>query len=203
MSPYRSRRTESRKQIWNWLFTVGSVLVCLLLLPTRLPGMDILGVGPNWLLVWVVVWSISRTPFDGVIAGITLGLLQDGLTGTFPTHVLGLVFAGILTAQLHQRRFLQEDLISVALIVFGLAIITETIMALQVAGQFLLGEESLYTNLGTIWQYYQRVALSSAILSSLWAPALYYPLKKMVGPIQDQGLGARNRKLKGETKLKR
>ncbi len=140
--------------------------------------MDILGVGPNWLLVWVVVWSISRTPFDGAIAGVVLGLLQDGLTGTFPTHVTGLVFAGILTAQLHRRRFLQEDLISIALIVFGLAVVTETIMALQVTGQYLLGEDSPYTNLGTIWKYYQRVALSSAILSSLWAPALYYPLKK-------------------------
>ena len=140
--------------------------------------MDILGVGPNWLLVWVVVWSISRTPFDGAIAGITLGLLQDGLTGTFPTHVPGLVLAGLLTALLHQRRLLQEDLISVALVVFGLAVVTETVMALQVTGQYLFGEDSLYSSLETIWQYYQRVALSSAILSSLWAPALYYPLKK-------------------------
>ncbi len=140
--------------------------------------MDILGVGPNWLLIWVVVWSISRTPFDGAIAGITLGLLQDGLTGTFPAHVPGLVLAGVLTAQMHQRRFLQEDLISVSLVVFGLAIVTETVMALQVSGQYLFGEDSLHTSLRTIWQYYQRVALSSAILSSLWAPALYYPLKR-------------------------
>ncbi|MEM8502084.1 MAG: rod shape-determining protein MreD [Cyanobacteria bacterium P01_D01_bin.1] len=178
MSAYRSRRTTSRRQIWNWLFTVGSVLGCLLLLPAQLPGMDILGVGPNWLLVWVVVWSISRTPFDGAIAGITLGLLQDGLTGTFPTHIPGLVLVGILTAQLHQRRVLQEDLISIALIVFGLAVVVETIMALQVTVQYLLSEEPIYTSFGTIWQYYQRVTLSSAILSSLWAPALYYPLKK-------------------------
>ena len=140
--------------------------------------MDILGVGPNWLLVWVVVWSISRSPFDGIVAGITLGLLQDSHTASFPTHALGLAIAGFLTAQLHKRRFIEEDLISVALIVFGLAVITETTMALQLSAQVLFGSESLYASLGTIWQHHQRVALSSAILSSLWAPALYYPLKR-------------------------
>ena len=35
------------------------------------------------------------------------------------------MLAGVLTARLQQRRFIQEDLISIALIVFGLAVITE------------------------------------------------------------------------------
>lgn len=148
--------------------------------------MDILGVGPNWLLIWVVAWSISRTPFEGAIAGITLGLLQDSLTVPFqssllipfPTHALGLMLAGILTARLQQRRFIQEDLISIALIVFGLAVLTETATAVQLSIQYLFGQEPLYGGLGSIWRYHQRVALSSAILSSLWAPALYYPLKR-------------------------
>lgn len=176
MSFFRSKRPKFRRQIWNWLFTVGSVLVCLLLLPTRLPGMDILGVGPNWLLVWVVVWSIRRTSFDGVVAGIVLGLLQDALTGRFPTHTIGLALVGILTARLRRRQLVRTDLISVAIVVFGLAILTESIIALQLAGQYLLDETALYSSLGSIWQYYLRVALSSAILSSLWAPVLYYPL---------------------------
>ena len=174
-----ARNNESRKQIWNWVVTVGSVLFCLLILPTRLPGMDILGVGPNWLLIWIVVWSMSRTPWDGAIAGITLGHLHAGLTAPYPTHALGLALAGILTARLRQRRFLQEDLISIALIVFGLAVITETVMALQLSAHFLMSAgDSLYGSFGSIWLYHQRVALSSAILSSLWAPALYYPLKR-------------------------
>lgn len=177
MASFRSRRSGSRKHLWNWVVTIGSVFFCLLILPTRLPGMDILGVGPNWLLIWVVVWSISRTPLDGAIAGVTLGLLQDSLTAPFPTHALGLTIAGVLTARLQQRRFLPEDLISVVLVVFGLAVITETCMALQLTAQHLFGEQS-HASLGSIWQYHQRVALSSAILSSLWAPALYYPLKR-------------------------
>ncbi len=149
-----------------------------MILPMRLPGMHILGIGPNWLLIWVVAWSISRTPFEGAIAGIILGLLQDSLTAPFPTHALGLAIAGILTSRLQQRRFIQEDLISVALLIFGLAVVTETATAFQLSAHHIFGEENLYTGLGSIWQYYQRIALSSAILSSLWAPALYYPLKR-------------------------
>ena len=172
------RRSDSRKQLWNWVVTIGSVFFCLLILRMQLPGMDILGVGPNWLLIWVVAWSISRTSFSGMIAGITLGMLQDSLTAPFPTHALGLAIAGILTARLKQRRFIQEDLISIALIVFGLAAVTETAMAVQLSVQHILGDRSIHDSLRSIWQYHQRVALSSAILSSLWAPALYYPLKR-------------------------
>ncbi|MEL7331398.1 MAG: rod shape-determining protein MreD [Cyanobacteria bacterium J06560_2] len=178
MAPYRSRRSGGNKQIWNWLITVASVFFCLLILPIRLPGMDIVGVGPNWLLIWVVAWSMSRLPWEGAIAGIVLGLLQDSLSAPFPSHMVGLAIAGIITARLHRRRFLQEDLISVALVVFGLAIVAETAMAMQLTMQYWFADESLYPSLGSIWQYHQRVSLSSAILTSLWAPALYYPLKK-------------------------
>ncbi|MGB3768747.1 MAG: hypothetical protein WA947_19495, partial [Phormidesmis sp.] len=64
MASFRSRRSKkgNKLQVWNWVVIVVSVLFCLLILPTRLPGMDILGVGPNWLLIWVVAWSISRSP---------------------------------------------------------------------------------------------------------------------------------------------
>lgn len=178
MASYRSRRSSNTLPIWNWVVTIGSVLLCLLILPVRLPGMDIVGVGPNWLLIWVVAWSIGRSPWEGAIAGIILGLLQDSLTSPFPSHIFGLTLAGVLTARMYQRRILQEDLISAALVVFGLAIVTETAMAFQLTVQNIFSEAPLHISLGSIWLHYQRVALSSAILSSLWAPVLYYPLKR-------------------------
>ncbi|MEL6551883.1 MAG: rod shape-determining protein MreD [Cyanobacteria bacterium J06621_11] len=183
MAPYRSRRSGvnklgANKQVWNWIVTIGSVFFCLLILPIRLPGMDIVGVGPNWLLIWIVAWSMGRLPWEGAMVGIILGLLQDSLTAPFPSHMVGLAIAGFLTARLYQQRILQEDLISVALVVFGLAILSETAMALQLTSQYWSAEESLYAGLGAIWGFHQRVALSSAILTSLWAPALYYPLKR-------------------------
>lgn len=170
-----------KSQLVNWAVIVGSVLLCLLVLPMRLPGMELLGITPNWLLIWVVVWSVKRTVFQGAIAGGVLGLLQDGMTSPDPTHVLSLTVVGILTARLQKQRYIQEDFISVALIVFGMAVLAETITALQfsVLTAFANSADSGSTrSLADIWTYHQQIALSSAILSSLWAPVLYYPLKR-------------------------
>ncbi len=158
------------RQLLGWIVTVGSVLLCLLLLPTRLPGMELLGIGPNWLLIWVVAWSVKRTVFAGALAGIVLGLLQDSMTSPNPTHAISLGIVGILTGLLQKQRFIEEDFISIAVIVFVMAVLAETIFGLQLT---LLGNERKVTD---IWTYYQRVALASAILSSLWAPVVYYPL---------------------------
>jgi rod shape-determining protein MreD len=159
------------RQIFNWVVTVGSVIVCLMVLPTRLPGMELLGIAPNWLLVWVVAWSLKRTAVQGALAGLALGLIQDGMTSPHPTHVLSLALVGILTGRLQKQRYIQEDFISVALIVFGMAVVGETVTAIQYS---FLGDRSL----AEIWTDHQRIALSSAILSSLWAPVVYFPLNR-------------------------
>lgn len=155
----------------NCVVTAGSVLLCLLILPTRWPGMELAGIGPNWLLIWVVAWSVKRTMFQGALAGLTLGLIQDGMTASYPSHILSLVVVGILTARLRKERYIQEDFISVALIAFGMAVIAETVTAIQYS---FLGDRSLVE----IWTYHQLIALSSAILSSLWAPVIYFPLNR-------------------------
>lgn len=165
----------------NWTVTVGSVFLCLLVLPTRLPGMELLGIAPNWLLIWVVAWSVKRTAIQGAIAGLVLGLLQDGMTSPNPSHALSLAVVGILTARLQKQRYVQEDFISVALIVFGMAVLAETVTALQFS--FLgaaVAQCCAYVsrNLAEIWTYHQRIAISSAILSSLWAPVVYFPLNQ-------------------------
>lgn len=176
----RSRRLPFWKRPWflNGTVTVGSVLLCLLLLPGRIPGLELLGVAPHWLLIWVVAWSVKRTAWEGAIAGLVLGLLQDAMTAPTPTHTLSLMVVGVLTARLQKQRYLQEDIVSVALIVFAMAVIAETVLALQISFDQLLSVDSLYPPLPKIWVYHQRIALSSAILSSLWAPALYYPLNR-------------------------
>lgn len=168
-----------RRQVVNWVVTVGSVIVCLLLLPMRLPGMELLGITPNWLLIWVVAWSIRRTAIQGAIAGLVLGLIQDGMTSPYPTHALGLMVVGVLSARLQKQRYLQEDFIIVALIVFGMTILAEIIATVQFS--FLsyntAGTDTFtLSKLVEVWQYHKQVALTSAIVSSLWAPIIYYPL---------------------------
>ena len=167
------------KRMLNWGVTVVSVLLCLFILPTRFPGMELLGVGPNWLLIWVVSWSVKRTAWQGAIAGLILGLIQDGMTAPDPTHALSLAIIGFLTASIQKQRYIQEDFISIALIVFGMAVLAETITAVQFS---ILGfgenPSEAHRTLSEIWFYHQRIALSSAILSSLWAPVVYYPLNR-------------------------
>jgi rod shape-determining protein MreD len=168
-----------KRQFWNWAVTIASVLLCLLLLPLRLPGMELMGLGPHWLLIWIVAWSLHRTSLQAILAGLLLGGLQDSLTAAQPTHALSLALVGWLTVRLHKQRFTQEDFISIALIVFAMAIVAETVVALQFSWQ--LSEQTgirVSRALADIWSYHQQIALSSAILSSLWAPVLYYPLNR-------------------------
>lgn len=159
--------------------TVGSLLVCLLLLPTRLPGMELLGIGPNWLLIWVVAWSLNRTVGQGILAGLTVGIIQDGMSSADPTHAASLIVVGVLAARLQKQRYIQEDFISVALVVFGMSVVAETVTALQFSMETLWGDATeMGRSLSDIWTYHQRVTLASAILSSLWAPAIYFPLER-------------------------
>ena len=165
MTPARPSSLALRRR-YRWLniaVVIGSALLCVMLLPMRLPGMVLLGVGPSWLLIWLVAWSVQRTSVEGAIAGFILGLVQDGLTGYFPTHTLGLTLAGFLTARIQKQRFIQEDFVSVAIIVFAMTVIAQTTMALQISAHQLIGSNSPYPSLPEIWLQHQRIALSSAI----------------------------------------
>ncbi len=178
MAVIRVEHLDPKLRRWiDWGVTVGSVMLCLLILPLRIPGVELLGVAPNWLLIWVVCWSMKRTMWQGAIAGLCLGLIQDGLTYASPTHALSLTIAGALTARLQKQKYIQEDFISAAMITFGMAVILETIVAMQFSVQFLMEQSpKTYIFLSETWVYHQQIALSSAILSSLWTPVVYFPL---------------------------
>lgn len=49
------------RPVLNSAVTVASVWLCLVLLPLRLPGMELAGISPNWLLIWVVAWSVKSS----------------------------------------------------------------------------------------------------------------------------------------------
>lgn len=155
------------------LFILISVTVCCLLLMVRISGLELLGVTPNWLLIWLVTWSVRRNLWQSAIASICLGLIWDSLTGVFPSHVLGLFIVGVCTSNVYGKEYIKEDLISIMLIVFGMAIINETIIALQYSIQTQIP-------LIDIWLNYQKNSLTSAIITSLWTPLAYYPLNYLL-----------------------
>ncbi|QSF50085.1 MULTISPECIES: rod shape-determining protein MreD [unclassified Thermosynechococcus] len=164
-----NRQTRLRRTSLNWLIIISSVGLCALLSFIHLPNLHLLV--PDWFLIWVVVWSVKRSWGQGVLAGIALGWIQDGLVSAHPSHAVSLALVGGLTALMQKQRFVSEDFISVALITFAMAILQQTVIAIQMSlGSGFPLEE--------IWQHHRQVALSSAIMSSLWAPLLYAPLNR-------------------------
>jgi rod shape-determining protein MreD len=165
---------------------VGSAGLCLFLLPTRLPGMEILGVGPSWLVMWTIAWSVRRSLWQAATAGIVLGLLQDAMTfpqaatlGTMPTHVLSLTAVGVLTFWLHKRRYLDDTILSVSIAAFLLTIVSEAITGLQYLLEVAIDRSPAATldSLNYLWHDRLTVISIAAVLSGLWMPILYYPLQ--------------------------
>jgi hypothetical protein len=66
LKPIASWKPQTRATI-NYAIMFGSVLLCLMMSPTRMPGMELLGIAPNWLLIWVVAWSVKRSAWQGAI----------------------------------------------------------------------------------------------------------------------------------------
>ena len=163
-----TRANLYRLRLINLVVIVTTVAICSLLMLLRFPGMELLAVHPNWLLIWVVVWSMKRAVWQGAVAGVAMGSIYDGLTMDTPSHIFSLVIVGILTSRLQKQKYLGEDFISVAFIVFFMVTLAEAIYALQYSWQQILP-------ISQVWQHYQQIAITSAIISSLWSPVLYYP----------------------------
>jgi rod shape-determining protein MreD len=165
---------------------IGSAGLCLLLLPTRFPGMEILGVGPSWLVMWTIAWSLRRSLWHATTAGIVLGLIQDTMTfpqsatiGTMPTHVLSLTAVGVLTFWLHKHRYLDDTILSVSIAAFLLTIASEAMTGLQYLLQMAIyrSPAASLDSLSYLWNDRLTVVSIAAVLSGLWMPILYYPLQ--------------------------
>ena len=167
--------SKTNLMLINGLVIGFSVLICALLVPTRWPGMELINIAPNWLMMWVVAWSVKRSIWEAMVAGVVLGAIQDGLSGSYlPSHIFSLVIVGVLTAVLQKQRYIQEEVVSIAIITFFMTGIAEAVTAIQYILQTRTGFVDIASS--PIWLRYQQVALASAILSSLWMPVLYYPL---------------------------
>jgi rod shape-determining protein MreD len=164
---------------------IVSVGLCLLLLPSRLPGMEILGTGPSWLVMWIIAWSIRRSMWHAATAGIVLGLIQDAMTfpagailGNVPTHVLSLTVVGVLAFLLHKRRYLDDSIFSVSIAAFMLTLVSELVTGLQYFLETAIQQspDASLDSLNYLWTNQAPVIAISAVLSGLWMPILYYPL---------------------------
>jgi rod shape-determining protein MreD len=169
----------------NITIVIISVALCLFLLPTRLPGMEVLGTGPSWLVMWTIAWSLHRSILSAATAGIVLGLIQDGMTfpanatlGTIPTHVLSLTIVAVLAVYLHKRRYLNDTILSASIAAFMLTIVSEVVTGVQYLLETAIQRSPVASldSLNHLWTNQAHVVLIAAILSGLWMPIIYYPL---------------------------
>ncbi|MEM7594469.1 MAG: rod shape-determining protein MreD [Cyanobacteria bacterium P01_A01_bin.83] len=155
-------------KIINILVITASVIICAILMLMDIPGVELLETNPNWLLIWLVAWSIKRTVWQSAIAGLVIGCIYDGISTSSPSHILSLVVVGILTSSLQKQKYLGEDFISIAFVVFFMSILAETIYAYQYARDYVVSMTQIISK-------YQQIVIISAIITSLWSPAFYYP----------------------------
>jgi rod shape-determining protein MreD len=165
----QKQRSFDILKVINLLFVTASIAICIILMLVDIPGMELLEVNPNWLLIWVVAWSINRTLWQSAIAGLIVGCLYDGITLGNPSHILSFMVVGLVTSSLKTQKYLGEDFISVAFVVFFMTFLSEAIFAWEY-GRFH------QMDLTDLLQKYQQVAIISAIITSLWSPAFYYPV---------------------------
>ena len=166
-------------KVINLLLVTVSVAICSMLMLWDLPGVELLETNPNWLLIWLVSWSIKRTVWQGAIAGLAMGWIYDGISLSSPSHAASLMFVGILTSGLQKQKYIGEDFISVAIVVFFTTVCAESIYAWQYAREYGLG-------ILNIFQKYREVVIVSAIITSLWSPAFYYPFNLVNQRIKKQ-----------------
>ena len=87
----------------NILVSIGSLLLCFLLTLARLPGMEILLVAPNWLVIWLVTWSLSHTRAQSLVAAVSISLVLDALSSSYPTHLLGMVIVAYFNSDSRRK----------------------------------------------------------------------------------------------------
>jgi rod shape-determining protein MreD len=166
--PHQSQTSFDILKILNVFIIIISLLVCLVLMLLPIPGVELLGTSPNWLLIWLIAWSLKKSVWQSAIAGLCIGWLYDAITNTNPSHALAFVIIGVCTAKLQKQKYTGEDFISVAFIVFFMTIISETIFALQYW-------KIHWLSLTEVLPKYQQITIISAIITSLWSPVFYYP----------------------------
>jgi rod shape-determining protein MreD len=174
---YQSQKTLDIWKIFNILLVVVSVAVCSILMLVNIPGVELLETNPNWLLIWLVSWSVQRTVGQSAIAGLAIGWIYDGITISAPSHVLSFVVVAVVTSSLQKQKYLGEDFISIALVVFFMSILSEAIYAVQYTIQY-------FGSVTIAIAQYQQIAIISAIITSIWSPAFYYPFKLISNKIE-------------------
>lgn len=167
----RQLRRQPALRLYNPLVIIGSVSICALLSLTRWPGTELSGFGPNWFVIWLAVWCIDRTWLQAILAGLCLGWLQDSLSADWPSHAISMMIIALGLQYCFANRIWKSDLLIAPLLVLVSVAINDGIFSLFLSlGQ---GLSPIHT-----WQQQPSLFWISPVLSALWTPAFFWPLRQ-------------------------
>lgn len=166
--PHKNQTYFDLLKILHLMVVVVSVTICVMLTVFRIPALELLGIHPNWLLIWLIAWSLQKTAWEAAIAGFIVAGIYDGIALATPSHSLAFIVVGVLTSRLQKQKYIGEDFISIALIVFFMTLMSEAIFALQYSHFYQLAWAEVLPK-------YQEIIIVSATITSLWSPIFYYP----------------------------
>ena len=86
------------------LIVVATALLALALGLLSPSWLRLSGFGPNWLILWLLSWSLCKGPIAGVTGGSLLGIVFDTLTIGSGTPLYGLSLMGYVWGRLGRRQ---------------------------------------------------------------------------------------------------
>ncbi len=145
---------------------IGYLIIFLLFFITQIvfvPFIEISGVRPDVLLVFLVFWGMNREHIVGTVAGFSIGLIQDFFTvGILGTYALVKTLAGFLVRPFSLREK-ELSLFGLASRFFGLAFLHDLILNWI----YIWGTET------SIWFVTVRFVLPGALYSTVVALISY------------------------------
>ena len=142
-----------------------ALLVPLLTLATP-SWLGVSGVGPAWAVLWLLPWSLVDGPVSGAFAGVSLGLVLDGLSLGEVTQVPALLLLGWWWGRLGRRAPPIQRSLNLGLLAWIGSVALGLSMILQIL--VLQGGELGPWLAGWAWQ----TTWSQSLITALLAPML-------------------------------
>ncbi len=81
------------------------------------PGfLALMGIGPSWVVLWLLPWALEEGSFSGVLAGVSFGLILDSISLGDVTQIPALVILGFWWGRLGRIGIPIEKVFSLGLL---------------------------------------------------------------------------------------
>ena len=126
----------------------------------------LMGVGPSWEVLWLLPWALVDGSVSGILAGVSLGLILDGISLGGPTQIPALVILGWWWGRLGKLGAPIERTLNIGL----LAWLGTVFLGLSIALQTLWIDPLDFNPDLKIWIW--KNLLIQAFLTGLFAPLI-------------------------------